>query len=224
MNNSNSRTLAALVPLRSGSKGIPNKNIIDLDGSPLFAWVLHSLSAANVKTYVSTDCDKIAELVCSLFPTVSIVMRPIELANDTASTESVIEHWIASVIHDDCMLVQATSPFLRANDIQNAIKSYYSNNRQTLVSVTRKHEFIWTDNGQHANYQPNARPRRQEWSGQLVENGAMYIFPREGYLYNHSRCWFPSNLYEMDKSCSIEIDDYSDLLAARGMAAWHKKH
>lgn len=224
MDKCRSRTLAALVPLRSGSKGIPNKNIIDLGGKPLFAWVLHSLSAANVKTYVSTDCCKIAKLVYSWFPAACIIMRPIELSDDTASTEAVIDHWIASVIYDDCMLVQATSPFLKAKDIKNALKSYHSNDRRSLVSVTRKHEFIWADNGEHANYEPKSRPRRQEWTGQLVENGAMYIFPREGYLNNHSRCWFPSNLYEMDSNCSIEIDEYSDLLAARGMATWHNKH
>ena len=209
------RRIAALVPLRGGSKGIPHKNICDLGGKPLFAWVLESLSAAEIKTYISTDSEEIAESVSALFPEVTIISRPSELATDQASTESVIAHWISVVDVDDCILVQATSPFLQSLDIRRAVQDYYASGMHCLLTVTRKHEFIWDQSGIPLNYDPKKRPRRQEWSGHLVENGAMYIFLRDGFSLHQCRCWAPCTLFEMDERYSIEIDAPNDLYIAR---------
>ena len=203
--------MIAIVPIRSGSKGIPDKNIKALNGYPLVWWVLDALQKSQVDTvYVSTDSEKYASIVNSFgFDKVEIFYRGDESATDFSSTELVMLELINELkIVDDVMLVQATSPLIKESDINNAIKLY--SDFDSILSVVRQKRFIWNEDGSPENYNYKNRPRRQDYDGYLVENGAVYINSSGNILRDRNRLSGKIGLLEMDERTYFEIDDISD--------------
>jgi len=110
----------ALIPLRGGSKGIVKKNIKPMVGKPLCAWVLEA--AANARhidqVYVSTDCLEIADTVMGLDLGIEVIHRHPDLANDTASTETVMLHFAQAVRFNNLVTIQATSPTIKSSPLE----------------------------------------------------------------------------------------------------------
>lgn len=196
----------AILPLRGGSKGIPRKNIRDFYGKPLFYWSAAAVLSAGFRLVISTDDKEIEKSVNQYFPEVQVLARPEYLATDTASTEDVVSHFLEHSNEEHIVLIQATSPLLRDIHILEAYDQFLANNASSLVSVTRQHKFIWSEDGNPLNYDPCRRPRRQDWNGLLVENGAIYIFTRSLFEQTGSRCGPGSELYIMPDFTSVEID------------------
>lgn len=214
----------ALVPLRSGSKSIQSKNTKYIAGKPLCAWPLHAaLSCSEIdEVWVSTESEKIKKAVSSLDPRIAILDRPANLAMDGSSTESVMLHFMEHAEFDALVTIQATTPQLLGRDLGDAIKCFVRKDADSLLSAVRMKRFLWADDGTPLNYNPAERPRRQEWRGTLVENGAFYITKRE--ILRQYKCRLAGKIliHEMDEEALIEIDEPEDwhvveeLLARRG--------
>jgi len=203
----------ALVPLRGGSKSIPKKNIKIIGGRPLCGWVLKAATDAKriQRVYVSTDCEEIKEVVMGLGWGVQVVDRPAEFATDEASTESVMLHFIKTVPRFDRLVtIQATSPLLEARHLDEALVRFDNEQYDSMLSVVRTKRFFWNEDGTPINYDPSRRPRRQDFSGTLMENGAFYI--TKGSLLASGKCRLGGRigLYEMPESTAVEIDDPAD--------------
>ena len=209
-NSYNDIDLKILIPLRGGSQGIPNKNIRLFNGRPLFTCTGQAAIDTGFPLVISTDSEEIKAMAQRYLPESMILDRPANLATSTASTEAVISHFLDQVGFDHCLLMQATSPLSTANHIIDAIKQYINNDYRPLVTGTRKHEFYWNHCGLPINYDPLNRPRRQDWDGTFVENGAFYIFSRESFERSGSRCPAPCTLFEMDSIHGYEIDTELD--------------
>ena len=208
----NSRTIA-LVPLRGGSKSIPKKNIKMIGGQPLCAWTLQAASNAQriEQVYVSTDCNEIKNVVSSLDINVRIIDRPPELATDEATTESVMLHFVERVPSFDYLVtIQATSPLLESWHLDEALEKFEAGGFDSLLSVVRTKRFFWHDDGNPLNYDPLRRPRRQDFSGVLLETGAFYITKTS--LLNSSKCRLGGTIgfYEMPQETATEIDEPHD--------------
>ena len=202
----------SLVPLRAGSKGIKRKNLVDINGSPLCSYVINASIASGLKTYVSTEDLEIKKRCLSINQKINIIDRPADLAYDESSTEDVIEHFLqVEKKSKHIILLQATSPLTSSNNINAAINKYIEHQYRPLVSVVKKHSFIWDKNGVPVNYDPFKRPRRQDWQGIYIENGAIYIFSREHFNKNKCRASNHCTLFTMDNKSSVEIDDQYDL-------------
>jgi CMP-N-acetylneuraminic acid synthetase len=206
----------ALIPLRGGSKGVLKKNIKMLNGKPLCAWVLEAASRATSidEVYVSTDCEEIIETVDSLNLAIKILKRPYELATDGSSTESVIVHFSKSVEFDRLVTIQATSPLLKSVHLDEAIAKFGLDKLDSLLSVWRLRQFLWNEDGAPLNYDPLIRPRRQDFSGQIVENGAFYISTRKQIEKTLCRVGGKVGFYEMTETESVEIDELIDFKCA----------
>ncbi len=202
----------ALIPLRGGSKSIPGKNVKLIAGKPLCAWVLEAAHNARCfsSIYVSTDCDRIKQVVRSLGLGVEIVDRLPELATDTASTESVILHFMQLVEFKTLATIQATSPLVSSKDLKSALDQFENQQLDSMASAVRTKRFFWRDDCTPINYDPLNRPRRQDFAGTLMENGAFY-FTRHSILEQY-RCRLGGKIgiYEMDESTAIEIDESED--------------
>lgn len=206
--------MIGVLPLRGGSKGVPKKNKRDFHGKPLFFWVLGELIKflGAPRCIVSTDDEEIMQLVITDFPGVQVIVRPTELATDAASTESAVMHVIDSLPYSvsDVILAQATSPFTTAEDFANAAKIFKSENLDSLLSVVSQKRFFWHKHGVPMNYDASRRPRRQEFDGWLMENGAIYISKASLYRDYGNRLGGRIGLYEMDHWSSDEIDEEID--------------
>ncbi len=203
---------SALVPLRIGSKGIKKKNIKTLAGRPLCEWVIKAAFESDKigKIYVSTESEEIKKVINSLEMGIEIIDRPAELASDTASTESVMLHALNYIQTDYLVTLQATSPLLEAKDLDKACVKFEEHKYDSLLSATRTKHFIWTEDAKPLNYNPEKRPRRQDFFGSFVENGAFYISNCEQLASSEVRLHGKIGIYEMTEEAKTEIDTIED--------------
>jgi N-acylneuraminate cytidylyltransferase len=173
----------ALVPMRSGSKGVPHKNIRDFCGEPLFYWNISALIKAEVDVWVSTDSLKYKRLVEDVFNgCVNVFMRSERTAKDDAVTIEVVQEFIEKQnLHNDdiFLLSQVTSPYLKPEDVKGAIQAveqaYTSDDKkiESIMSVGITHRYLYNDDGTCINFAGRHVPR-QKWAGTKVQNGCLY--------------------------------------------------
>ena len=210
------RQVTAFIPVRGGSKSIPLKNIREFCGKPLVYWNIAALQAAGLvdKIVIATDSDDIEATVCSFgFDKVEIYRRSAENASDTASTESVMLEYIeAANLSEETvfMLVQATSPLTQTIHFQEALQLYSEGNYDSLLTCVVNKRFFWNKNGTPRNYDYMNRPRRQNFDGELMENGAFYINTVKNILQSGNRLSGKIGIYEMPEYTAIEIDEPDD--------------
>jgi CMP-N-acetylneuraminic acid synthetase len=202
----------ALVPLRGGSKGIPGKNIKLLNGLPLCEYVIRSaLSAKHIdQVIVSTDCDKICKVVKEISSEIIISRRGDDISNDHATTESVMLDILARFNFNTLVTIQATSPFLKAEELDKAIDMFYQGGYDSMLSAVRFKRFLWSNYNKPLNYNYSKRPRRQDQEGLLLENGAFYITRREILEYTKCRLGGLIGIFEMNALSEYEIDNPHD--------------
>ena len=206
----------AFIPARCGSKSIPFKNINMFCGKPLIYWVLNALENSKVidKIIVATDCKEIATVVKSFkFKKLSIYWRNPKNAQDISSTESVMLEYIQQSDlqkSDYFILTQATSPFTQSEDFDLAFQKLIKEKADSILSCARIKKFFWNEDGTPINYDFKKRPRRQNFKGSLVENGAFYINKVGNILKYKNRLSGKISIYEMPEFTSIELDEPND--------------
>ncbi|KAK1166738.1 N-acylneuraminate cytidylyltransferase-like [Acipenser oxyrinchus oxyrinchus] len=204
--------LSALILARGGSKGIPLKNIKVLAGVPLIGWVLRAAFDSGVfdSVWVSTDHSKIAEVAEEFGAQVH--RRSPKVSTDSSSSLDAIQEFLR--LHKEVDIIgniQATSPCLHPNHLQDATRKIREDGCDSVFSVVRRHHFRWQEvktggvDTKPLNLDPANRPRRQDWDGELCENGSFYFASRElvekGYLQGGKMAY-----YEMLPEFSVDID------------------
>lgn len=207
----------AFIPVRGGSKSIPLKNIREIAGKPLVYWTVRAANDCKDidAVYVATDSNRIKDVVESFkLDKVKVVGRSTENATDTASTESAMLEFAEKCEFDNIVLIQATSPLLRADDLSGGFAEFKRGDTDSVLSVVRQRRFQWSINrnryGEPVNYDIFNRPRRQDFDGYFVENGAFYITRRKNLLLSGNRISGNIRMYEMDASTYFEIDEPDD--------------
>lgn len=210
----------AFIPARCGSKSILFKNIKEFCGKPLVYWSLYALqnSAEIDEIFVATDCNEIKSVVNNFnLSKVKVYDREAKNANDTASTESVMLEFINKNNFDDndiFLLVQATSPLIQTKDFDNALAKLKKENADSLLTCVRVKRFYWNENSEPLNYNYKNRPRRQDFDGMLMENGAFYINRIKNIKKDKNRLSGKIIIYEMPEFTAVEIDEEDDWLIA----------
>ncbi|MGJ0314623.1 HAD-IIIA family hydrolase [Aliarcobacter cryaerophilus] len=213
----------AFIPVRCGSKSIPFKNIKEFCGKPLVYWNLEALEKSNNidEIFVATDCEEIKNVVNSFnFSKVKIYDRDKENASDTSSTESVMLEFINKKNFKDSdlfFLVQATSPLTQTKDFDEALETLKNENADSLLTCIRTKRFFWDNNAKAINYDFINRPRRQDFDGLFMENGAFYINSIENIKKDKNRLSGKIAIYEMEEFTAVEIDEEDDWLIAEKM-------
>jgi len=208
--------VAAFIPVRGGSKSVPLKNVKIIAGKPLVQWVLEAaVNAACIDAvYVATDSGEIAQVVHSLnLSKVSVIGRSPETATDEASTESALIEFCHQYDFEQIFLIQATSPLLTSSDLQSGWREYQKTSFDSILSVVRQKRFVWRESETGAmpvNYDPLQRPRRQEFDGYLIENGAFYLSSRQSILSSECRISGRVGVSEMCAESYYELDEPAD--------------
>lgn len=221
--------ILAIIPARAGSKGIKNKNIIDLKGKPLIAY---SIEAAKESKYidqiiVSTDGVEIAKVAQEWGVDVPF-LRPDYLASDTAKTIDAMMHCIETLKnmgkeYDYVVLLQPTQPLRTSKHIDEAIELIIKSQEDSLVSVSKvkDHPILirtLTEEGYTKNLlNTSSTQRRQDFPDFYKVNGAIYInklnenFNLETSLNDNKLA------YVMEEKYDIDIDELLDLEVAELM-------
>ena len=222
------KKVIAFIPVRGGSKSIPLKNIKPLCGKPLVCWNIEALEACPQvdEVIVATDSDEIWKTVESKdYKKTKLYRRSAENACDTASTESVMLEYIkyANLPESDIfMLVQATSPLTESVHFSEALQQYSTGEYDSMLTCVRNYRFFWNEDGSSMNYDYMNRPRRQNFSGMLMENGAFYINTVGRILSNGNRLGGKIGVYEMPEYSATEIDEPDDWMILEKMMRKYK--
>lgn len=214
----------AFIPVRGGSKSIPLKNIKPISGKPLVYWTIKAACGCRYidKVYVATDSNKIKETIESfksgievdLFSKAEVIGRSAESASDTASTEFAMLEFANNYDFDNIILIQATSPLLQPEDLEHGFEAFNKDGVDSVMSVVRQKRFHWGNDAQGyahpTNYDVFHRPRRQEFDGYLVENGAFYISSKADLIKSQNRLSGNIKAVEMSGDTFFEIDEPSD--------------
>ena len=222
-----------IIPARSGSKGIPSKNIIDVCGKPMISYTIELASKLKKNGYVekvivSTDCSKIAEISKSYGAEVPF-LRPKEIAGDKSKSIDFVLHSInyyegIDLNFDAIMVLQPTSPLRSLDDVKETIKIFKQSSSNSLIS-TYKDETINDTIMYHKiggkaiplNKKHNSGYRRQDSENIYIRNGAIYI-TKVNYIKKNKRIVSREpEMYVMAKERSINIDTFEDLYTVRNL-------
>ncbi|CDF80030.1 cytidylyltransferase family protein [Formosa agariphila KMM 3901] len=204
------------IPIRKGSKGIINKNKKKMVGRPLFCWVLKEAIFSKLdEVYVFTDDTSVVRFIEKEYhwtDKVHVIVRGSENADDLASTESAMIEFSKRIDFkfDVLCLLQATSPFTINIDINNCIDKIVEESYNSALTVVNSHRFIWNSNGEPVNYNMFKRPRRQDFDGLLIENGAVYCTTKKAFLESENRISGTIATVRMCEESLTEIDSSAD--------------
>lgn len=164
--------ILGLIPARGGSKGVPGKNIKLIHGRPLIVWSIEKgLKSKRIdKLVVSTDSEEIAKIAKEAGA--EVLMRPAELATDTASTQDVMVHALQHYPADTLVLLQPTSPYRSEGLIDDCIEEFFQDNLDSLATG-----FICD----YKEYGQNTLPR-QQIQGFFYDDGSVYVIKADNIL------------------------------------------
>lgn len=222
----------AIVTARSGSKRLPNKNIRQLHGKPLFVWsVLASLTSPSiVRTIVSTDSPKYRQIALEAGAECPW-LRPPELAHDTTSSADVVADVLdrlgdGAERYRGLVLLQPTSPLRTATDIEATIALYEARQAPAVVTVSETEcPPAWVgqlpaDLCMDSFVQPQFRSMRSQDLGLWYRlNGAVYVIGID--TFRRELGFIPAGTlgHVMPRERSIDVDTAFDFAVAEALMA-----
>ena len=217
----------AFIPVRGGSKSIPGKTTLPFNGQPLLSWTAKAAQDCReiAEIIIATDSQEIAEIAIHLgLSKIVIYNRSAENANDKASTESVMLEYLETSnlqAEDRFILIQATNPFLLSDHLNDGINLLNQQSQGSIISCATFKRFLWNRDGSPMNYDFMNRPRRQDFDGAMLENGAFYINSVGNIRETKNRLTHPIAIVEMPEYSAVEIDEPEDWIIAEKI---HRKH
>lgn len=209
--------MIALVPVRAGSKGLPGKNCMDLNGLPLYEHAINQGLRTVGQVVLSTDIKDISNKV--LPHGCEFCRRPTDLAADDTPMEDVIRYVITKndLFKKTVILLQATSPLRADIDIYKAIELFKTSDYDMVLSVVKKDRSVLKYGSLEGSTFTSMRNNRfcffnrQELPEVYGPNGAVYVFKADKFLELNG---FPSKkigAIEMPMERSTDIDSRADL-------------
>jgi len=220
--------IIAIIPARSGSKGLKDKNIRLLNGKPLLAYSIEVAVESGLfdTVHVSTDSEEYAK-IASAYGADEPFLREKKNAGDASSSWDVVREVLKAYKKigkefDLCFLLQPTSPLRTAEDLKEAYKLFKDKNAASLTSVTEvDHPVQWCfkldvtrsmkdfASSKYKDY------RRQDLEKYYRENGAIYIvgiseITDPSFDFYTDRCV----AYVMGRERSVDIDTLQDFVCA----------
>ena len=233
----NGNKVLAIVPARSGSKGLPGKNSKILAGKPL---VQYSLEAGVDSQYIddvllTSDCPICMNLANSMGVMVPF-SRPASLSGDQVASSSVIIHTVQylkkqGLEYGILVLLEPTSPLRTASDIDTALEEMMAVNAKSMVSVClaeEQHPDMMFKLAAGHRLKPWALaefegPRRQDLSKTYFQDGSIYISFIEEYMKLQTFCHTNTAAFEMPKWKSFEVDDLIDFICVEAVMNFKNK-
>ena len=217
----------AIIPARSGSKGLKDKNIKLLNGKPLMAYSIDAALQSKVfdVVFVSTDSEQYAE-IAEEYGADAHFLRSECNSSDRAGSWDVVREVIRKFESegkrfDEIMLLQPTSPLRNGEDIINAVNEMNDKNALVIESLTEMdHSPLWSntlpdDLSMDSFFNEYSSKPRQELPTYYRENGAIYLLKRE-VLDKKDEEMFLNRCYAyiMPKERSVDIDTEFDFRIA----------
>lgn len=215
----NNKKIVAIIPARSGSKRLKNKNIMPINGKPLVSWTIEAAKNSKYidEVFISTDSEDIYDIACS-YNYEPIEMRPDYLSGDTTTTLDVLVYSIEKGLcnGDVLVLLQPTSPLRNQHHIDEALELYFESNAINVISVTPcEHSPLWSntlpaDMSMKNFLKIDKNLRSQDLDKYYRLNGAIYIYNVNSMMSNKGIEYDNTYAFIMDRKSSVDIDCLDD--------------
>ena len=213
----------SLIPVRSGSKGIPNKNVRLVCGKPLYRHTVDfALNAGTNQIYITTDIQEI--LTSPKERKIVTIKRKKNLCGDDTLISSVILDFLngpeGMKISDDqiIVLLQVTSPLRQKVDLLKALNRFTTlSDVDLMMAVTEaenhalKYGYIVDGKFRHISEPRLCFENRQNLPKLFKPTGGFYIFKAGWYRANKSLATMSTGTYELSQRDSLDIDSFVDL-------------
>ena len=222
----------AIIPARSGSKGLPNKNILMLLDKPLLAYTIEAALQSEVFERVIVSTDSLEYKAIAEQYGADVILRNAELASDTASSFMVIQDVLIKTKYlesDYFVLLQPTSPFRTKDHIIDAVTQFEAKPEMnfliSMVESEKSADLIKPIDGDLSlkNFDLDFSNYRRQDSKEYTPNGAIFIGCNFKYLTKKHFFGADSLAYIMNKTDSVDIDDKLDFELAIAIATQKKK-
>lgn len=224
----------AIIPARSGTKGLKDKNILKLNGKHLIFYTIDAALTSRCfdNICVSTDSKEYARISEYYGAEVPFIRSP-ENSNDEASSWDVVKEVLANyekigMSFNNICLLQPTSPLRDSEDIKKAVQLFINKDALFVESVVQEdHSPLWSNTLDKSLslkdfIKPENNVRRQDLPIYYRENGAIYLFKRNFINDIDKMYGAKSYAYIMDKEKSIDIDSKLDLLICESLMKIYK--
>jgi len=204
-----------LLPMKGHSERIPNKNMKQFRGKPLYHSILSELIKSKYlkNIYIDTDSDLISRDAKKFFPEVTIISRPTELCGGTVSMNKIIDHDISVINGEYYLQTHSTNPLLRVKTIDSAIEFFFNNldKYDSVFSVKKIQSRLYWGDGNAINHNPEELIRTQDLSPVYEENSNFYIFSRKSFSKaGNKRIGINPYMFEIPPFEALDIDIQSD--------------
>ena len=219
------RDIVALLPIKAHSARVDGKNFRDLEGKPLFVWVLDTLLAVpEIRMIViNTDARKeMEDLGIRESEKLRIRDREESICGDEVSMNRILADDIAAVTASAYFMTHATNPFLSMMTMRSAIDKYFSlkerGEADSLFSVNKVQTRFYRRDLAPVNHDPDNLIPTQELEPWFEENSNLYIFSKESFARTNARIGQLPAMYETPRIESLDIDVEDDWNVARLIA------
>ena len=213
----------AIICARSGSKGVKNKNIKLLNGKPLIAWSIEIAKKNRLikDVYVSTDSKKIASISSNYGAKIPFI-RPKNLSLDNSKEWDVLKHFIKYLNNKNIKInalvnLPCTSPLKKQIDVNNALKKYYQNNYDVVISVTNSYRNPMFNMTREINNRALIAIKSKKKFYNRQDLPVFYDMTTNVYIYSPKYILNSSHLFDgkvgqilIPKKRSIDIDSLED--------------
>lgn len=214
------RKIKVLLPLKGHSERIPNKNMKEFGGKPLYHAVVNSLLNSKYIECVVIDTD--SEIIKgdakkTFGNKIIIIDRPKEIQGDFVSMNNIIAYDLSILDGDYFLQTHSTNPLLRTETINKAIEQYFEQIKRydSLFAVTKIQTRFYDKNAKPINHNPNELLRTQDLEPMYEENSNFYIFSKEAFKNaNNKRIGLKPQIFEVNKLEAIDIDEPEDFKLA----------
>lgn len=207
--------MIAIVPIRSGSNRVINKNIISINGKPLYYYIINTLLNVDIidKIVISTDYD---EEILQIFNDTSklyYLNRPKHL-RDNVNINLVIENVLKNVEGELFLQTHATNPLITENTIQKSIETFHLMAKEgydSVFSCSKIQKRLWSIDAKPLNHSLGDEPTTQNLTPFYEENSCLYCFSRSSFEENINRIGTNPYIYITPPLESFDVDVYSDI-------------
>ena len=216
------KTIIALLPMKGNSERVPEKNLKNFAGKPLFHSILSTLLSSKYisKVIINTDSEKIAQNAVDNFQRVEIHWRPEEICGDMVSMNKIIENDLNQLDSECFIQTHSTNPLISVETIDNAIKTFFEMPEpyDSLFSVTRLQTRLYWKDGEPINHNPDELLRTQDLQPVFEENSNFFIFSKKSFLNaGNARIGNRPKMHEVNKTEASDIDDPEDFEIAEAI-------
>jgi N-acylneuraminate cytidylyltransferase len=213
-------SVTALLPMKGTSERVPNKNMKDFHGKPLYHAIMKSLLSSKYieKVAINTDSEVITKDAKDNFgDSVLIIDRPIKIQGGDVSMNIIINYDLSRLDGNYFLQTHSTNPLVKTETIDNAIETYFNglNKFDSLFGVTKVQTRFYDKDANPINHNPEELLRTQDLEPLYEENSNFYIFSKDSFeKVGKRRIGLKPQIFEVNKLEAVDIDEPEDFILA----------